>query len=394
MLRGLGRAVATPILHVVYPSKYGVYNRKSEDGLRLLGLFPDLPSSASFAEQYLAVNEQLQNLSGKLEISLWQLDTLWHLLLIDSDETDNDQIIVIDASDEIDEDQLAYFSLERHLSDFLYRNWDQTGLAKDYDLYEEGGKTAQEYDTTGVGCIDLLARDKDRKVWLVIELKQGRSSDEVVGQVLRYMGWGEVHFVALTKDISQEIKQFSNESGCPLTINNFTDKFIKQSGLFTDSTFRTILTSLYGFVIEFHRRMMMLELRSSEGGSIEPFLTHLFKGCLILETILKLVPLGNTKRTLGQAIKAHATTLDMDSNNLPGHVSLNDIVKGLNQQIKLQKNYQNICFYTALGIRNTTGHKLSWEDDFLGEPELYPRLYRRMLGAIMWSIYKLWVQKR
>lgn len=193
MLRGLGRAVATPILHVVYPSKYGVYNRKSEDGLRLLGLFPDLPSNASFTEQYLAVNEQLQRLSGKLEISLWQLDTLWHLLLIDSDETHDDQIIVIDASDEIDEEQLAYFSLERHLSDFLYRNWDQTDLAKGYDLYEEGGKTAQEYDTTGVGRIDLLARDKDRKVWLVIELKRGRSSDEVVGQVLRYMGWVEAN---------------------------------------------------------------------------------------------------------------------------------------------------------------------------------------------------------
>lgn len=192
MLRGLGRAVATPILHVVYPLKYGVYNRKSEDGLRSLGLFPDLSSSASFAEQYLSVNLQLQRLSDELKISLWQLDTLWHLFLTDSNEAAEDQIIVIPSSGEIDEDQLAYFSLERHLSDFLYRNWDQTELAKDYDLYEEGGKTAQEYET-GVGRIDLLARDKAHKVWLVIELKRGRSSDDVVGQVLRYMGWIEAN---------------------------------------------------------------------------------------------------------------------------------------------------------------------------------------------------------
>jgi hypothetical protein len=188
MLKGLGRAVATPILHVVYPDKYGVYNRKSEDGLKSLRLFPDLPRSTSFAEEYIAVNERLLSLSSELGISLWKLDTLWHLLLTDSDMADSDQAALMPTSDEVVEDQLAYFSLERHLSDFLYRNWDRTELAKDYDLYDEGGETALEY-ATEVGRIDLLARDKDRKAWLVVELKRGRSSDEVVGQVLRYMGW-------------------------------------------------------------------------------------------------------------------------------------------------------------------------------------------------------------
>ena len=37
--------------------------------------------------------------------------------------------------------------------------------------------------------IDLLARHKKEPKWLVVELKRGQSSDQTVGQVLRYMGW-------------------------------------------------------------------------------------------------------------------------------------------------------------------------------------------------------------
>ncbi|WP_017931447.1 endonuclease NucS domain-containing protein [Robiginitomaculum antarcticum] len=42
--------------------------------------------------------------------------------------------------------------------------------------------------STGVGPIDLLCRDKDLN-FVVVELKKGRASDKVLGQVLRYMGW-------------------------------------------------------------------------------------------------------------------------------------------------------------------------------------------------------------
>ena len=37
--------------------------------------------------------------------------------------------------------------------------------------------------------MDILALSKDRKEFLVVELKRDRASDEVVGQTLRYMGW-------------------------------------------------------------------------------------------------------------------------------------------------------------------------------------------------------------
>lgn len=92
------------------------------------------------------------------------------------------------SSDPTVEDPAA-FALEKHLEDFLVENWAQTDLGKDYDIFEEDGdKVGQQYQTD-TGPIDVLAIRKDKKELLVLELKKGRASDAVVGQVLRYMGY-------------------------------------------------------------------------------------------------------------------------------------------------------------------------------------------------------------
>ena len=80
------------------------------------------------------------------------------------------------------------FALEEHLEDFLVQNWPHTDLGKDYDIYEEDGEKAQQYQTD-TGPLDILAISKDKKRLLVVELKKGRASDAVVGQTLRYMSF-------------------------------------------------------------------------------------------------------------------------------------------------------------------------------------------------------------
>jgi len=77
---------------------------------------------------------------------------------------------------------LYAFALEKHLEEFIVRNWHTLALGQQYDL------TGQQYPI-GDWYIDILATSKDKKKLLVIELKRGRGSDEVVGQILRYMGY-------------------------------------------------------------------------------------------------------------------------------------------------------------------------------------------------------------
>ena len=92
------------------------------------------------------------------------------------------------STDETVEDPSA-FAMEKHLEDFLVKNWTQTNFAKEYDIYEEEGESVGQQYPTDTGPIDILAINKDKKTLLVLELKRGRASDTVVGQTLRYMGY-------------------------------------------------------------------------------------------------------------------------------------------------------------------------------------------------------------
>ncbi len=81
------------------------------------------------------------------------------------------------------------FALEKHLEDFLITNWNSTELGRDYDIFEEDGELVGQQYPSDTGPMDILAISKDKKVLLVVELKRGRASDVVVGQVQRYMGY-------------------------------------------------------------------------------------------------------------------------------------------------------------------------------------------------------------
>jgi restriction system protein len=81
------------------------------------------------------------------------------------------------------------FALEKHLEEFLIANWGSTPLGRDYDIYEEDGELVGQQYPSDTGPLDILAISKDRKELLVVELKKGRASDVVVGQIQRYMGY-------------------------------------------------------------------------------------------------------------------------------------------------------------------------------------------------------------
>lgn len=94
---------------------------------------------------------------------------------------------IVSASPEIEDP--AAFALEEHLEEFLVKNWEQTELGKKYDIYEEEGEIVGQQYPSDTGPIDILAISKNKKELLVVELKRGRASDVVVGQIQRYMGF-------------------------------------------------------------------------------------------------------------------------------------------------------------------------------------------------------------
>lgn len=200
MIKGLGRAIVTPILLVVHPERYGVFNTKSEAGLEAAGLLPNLKGK-SFAERYIAVNEVLRLFAKEHELTLWQTDEIVGWLSLGNkpigseEDEDSEEVEAILQKEGVTD--VAEFGLEKFLEEFLVYNWDKTPLGATHSILEEDGDLiGQQYDTKIIGRIDILAKSKDGNEWLVIELKRGRSSDEVVGQVLRYIGFVTEHLAS------------------------------------------------------------------------------------------------------------------------------------------------------------------------------------------------------
>jgi hypothetical protein len=203
-IKGLGRAVITPILMCVYQDKYSVYNRISDEGLKQLGR-NTIKESDSFSKRYAALNAACQQLSDEIHQPLYLVDSMFSLM-VHGVESPLTMLPRADAGKKSDPDEVSHhddgptppfedsaaFSLEKYLQEFIVSNWGKTPLAKKLDIYIEDEEEAVEFNT-GVGEIDILARDRSTGDWVVIELKKGHESDRVVGQLMRYMGWIRKH---------------------------------------------------------------------------------------------------------------------------------------------------------------------------------------------------------
>ena len=100
--------------------------------------------------------------------------------------------IVQQIAGQSDLESASEFALEQHLEEFIQTNWASIDFGAPLVLYEAEGQTGRQYPAGPPGSnwsIDFLATDRESGDFVVIELKRGKSSDSVAGQVLRYMAW-------------------------------------------------------------------------------------------------------------------------------------------------------------------------------------------------------------
>jgi hypothetical protein len=202
MVSGMGKNVASAILMVSQPDRYGVWNNRSEANMKRLGIWPNFNRSESFGIRYVKVNQILLQIRDTLQIDLWTLDALWWFL--DQQEsgeltpTGVDEPVAPSASVENEQ----RFGLERHLHEFLRDNWSHLELGQEWALYQEPGDEEAGYEyPCDVGRIDLLAKHKTKPLWLVVELKRNQTSDQTVGQLLRYIGWVKRHLAEESDEV-------------------------------------------------------------------------------------------------------------------------------------------------------------------------------------------------
>lgn len=208
--------------------------------------------------------------------------------------------------------------------------------------------------------------DQPASAFLILRDPQNQVAGRTIANVRRFL--------------DQELNRFNAISGQqPLDINTFIEHFVRVLVLHQDVTKRSIVSAFYVFLLEFFDRYSELRLRSERGGSIQPFVIHLFKGGLIFESLLKHIYPGPPRRTLRDIFHSAPFQNDFNIQVATGSDTLQQIVNGI------QGDSIQSAFTTTSKLRNTTGHNLVWDDVF-NNPETYRNLFSQEMNAILYLI--------
>lgn len=162
------------------------------------------PISTDLTQKILSIDTEIEEEAKKLAIKKYNIEnpneissrTLSYLTymiiygelknILDVDKIDEVNKLLwkygLELGEEPDDDFFATLGLETDLRKFLASNPDL--IEKGLVLVEDG----EEFDTHDVGRIDLLFKDSSG-TYVVVELKRRKTGDQVVGQILRYIGW-------------------------------------------------------------------------------------------------------------------------------------------------------------------------------------------------------------
>jgi hypothetical protein len=162
--------------------------------------------------------------------------------------------------------------------------------------------------------------------------------------------------------IERAIMDYNSRPGLPpgigtLQLSDIREKFLRRALCPGGEHLRTLATAFISFFLEWEYRRVLIGLRIGEG-TIEPFFLHLFKGCLLFESILKANPKTPpaTGGTLGSVLQHLQSDLAIPRNLSIGRVTFPTILASLPPS---DNSVITAIEFTGR-IRNTVGHDMGW----------------------------------
>lgn len=115
---------------------------------------------------------------------------------------------------------------------------------------------------------------------------------------------------------------------------------------------RTLLTAFISFVAESDYRAKQFELVPE--GSREPFFLHLFRGCVLFESLLKSAPGAPGFSNMNRGLSHYQNQLGLRGQIRAGTRQFNTVVAGLSANMDIDK-----AIFSCAQTRNTIGHNLA-----------------------------------
>lgn len=152
-----------------------------------------------------------------------------------------------------------------------------------------------------------------------------------------------------------------------------------------------VITSFHVFLLEWQFRRKYMEL-NLDHRDYSPFYHHLFKGCVLLESLLKDCPNPENilkPRTMGRFINTWKSKLGFSCDvNADG--DLNEVLTGITES-RIESIDSHTIFEVAVRTRNSIGHRLVWDVELT--IDLYDKLVKIIMFANLHVIYKLYLNQ-
>ena len=165
------------------------------------------------------------------------------------------------------------------------------------------------------------------------------------------------------KSLELVLKKYNSLQGRPATVtplqlDEVRGCFLRRAVSPGGERLRTLATAFISFLLEWDYMSALSRLRSSDG-TTEPFFMHLFKGCLLFESLLKANPKNSSKGlTLGSVLQYLSSDLGIPHDLQIGKgIEFPTILKSLASAVDTVQN----AIEFAGKIRNTVGHDFGWK---------------------------------
>lgn len=149
---------------------------------------------------------------------------------------------------------------------------------------------------------------------------------------------------------------------------------------------QSLATTFISFLLEHKQKIIQLDL-VGDSTSNDPFILHLFKGCLLLESLLKANPKEKqiqTRGTLGKYLHNLGKQLNIETDFRYKPTTLQDVIN----MVEEYNNTLDMAYEITLNFRNKAGHSLCWEIN-LGK-EKYSKLFEIIGFCCLDTVFKLY----
>lgn len=267
------------------------------------------------------------------------------------------------------------------LDDYRSKNTDYAAQHKGTPYYVMGYCALATHDFSGATLFFDAALSEDQKYHPATDTP-AKQFMRLENDKILYLAGDMIK--GLVADTEELLKDYNARSGAAgLTMADLRARFFEAVIKLSAHNARALATTFISFIAEWKYRRRLLEL--ADGASRDVLYVHLFRGCVLFESLLKENPKYPTKQSmLGGVLGELRNPLGINGIIMTSAASFGDAIIEVGKATSVEE-----AIMAAGKLRNTLGHKISWPSANF-TPHVYDQAICVVASACLHAIAKLY----